>query len=63
MVTKLNGEQYYINPHHIEYMESNPDLTLIMLSGKRLVVRENSEEIQKRIIAYRRKIGTIKDDN
>ena len=61
VVTQLNGKQYWINPHQIESMEVNPDLTLVMLSGKHVVVREKPEEILGRIIEYRRKIGVLSD--
>lgn len=61
-VTRLDNKQYYVNPHQIEYIESNPDTTLIMLSGKRLVVRETYEEVYERIIAYRRLIGAFKNE-
>ena len=56
-VTRLDGKSYWINPHQIEYMEKNPDLTLTLLSGKKVVVREPPEEVIERIVAYRRKIG------
>jgi len=61
-VTKLDGKTYYINPHQIEYIESNPDTTLIMLSGKRLVVLEDYPTLFRRIIAYRRLIGAFKSE-
>ncbi|MCR5620760.1 MAG: flagellar FlbD family protein [Treponema sp.] len=56
-VTRLDGKRYWINPHQVEYMEQTPDLTLTMLSGKKVVVRESPEEVIERIVAYRRKIG------
>jgi flagellar protein FlbD len=56
-VTRLDGKRYWINPHQVEYMEQTPDLTLTMLSGKKVVVRESPEEVIARIVAYRRKIG------
>ena len=56
-VTRLDGKKYWLNPHQIEYMEQTPDLTLTMLSGKKVVVRESPEEVIDRIVAYRRKIG------
>ncbi|NLJ45117.1 MAG: flagellar FlbD family protein, partial [Treponema sp.] len=37
-LTQLSGKTFWINPHQIEYIEKNPDTTLIMLSGKRIVV-------------------------
>ena len=46
----------------VEYMEANPDTTLIMLSGKRLVVREDRRTIMNSIIEYRRQIGAFKNE-
>lgn len=56
-VTRLDGKKYWINPHQVEYMEQTPDLTLTMLTGKKVVVRESPEEVIDRIVAYRRRIG------
>lgn len=56
-VTKLDGSKYWVNPHMIESMETNPDLTLSMLSGKKLVLKDTPSEVIERIIAYRKKIG------
>ena len=61
-VTQLNGKQYWINPHQIESIEVNPDVTLVMLSGKHLVIKEKPEEIIERIISYRRQIGAFKNE-
>ena len=61
-VSKLNGDKYYINPHQIEYIESNPDTTLIMLSGKRLVVLEDYQTVFDRIVKYRQLIGCFKNE-
>ena len=61
-VTRLDGKEFYVNPHQIEYIESNPDTTLIMLSGKRLVVREDYQSVFERIVDYRRLIGAFKNE-
>jgi len=61
-LTKLDGTIFYVNPHQIEYVESNPDTTLVMLSGKRLVVRENYQVLFERIVAYRKLIGAFKNE-
>ena len=61
-VTRLDGKEFYVNPHQIEYIESNPDTTLIMLSGKRLVVREDYQSVFDRIVEYRRLIGAFKNE-
>jgi flagellar protein FlbD len=61
-VTRLDGRSYHVNPHQIEYIEANPDTTLVMLSGKRLIVREDYQTILERIVAYRRLIGAFKNE-
>jgi flagellar protein FlbD len=61
-VTRLNKTVYYVNPHQIEYIESNPDTTLMMLSGKKLVVKDSYQEIFDRIVAYRALIGAFKNE-
>ena len=61
-VTRLDGHIYYVNPHQIEYIELNPDTTLVMLSGKRLIVREDYDTIIEEIVNYRRMIGAFKNE-
>ncbi|MBR3543224.1 MAG: flagellar FlbD family protein [Treponema sp.] len=56
-VERLNGTKYFINPHMIESMECLPDLTITMLSGKKVIVRNSPEDIINKIVDYRKKIG------
>lgn len=56
-VMRLDGKVYWVNPHMIESMETNPDLTLTMLSGKKIIVKNSPSEIIEKIIDYRKKIG------
>jgi flagellar protein FlbD len=60
--TRLDGVEYYINPHQIESIESKPDTTLLMLSGKIVVVREKPEVVIDRIVDYRKRIGGFKNE-
>jgi flagellar protein FlbD len=60
-VTRLDGIEYYVNPHQIEAIEINPDTTLVMLSGKHLIVREEVKEVLGRIEAYRKRLSPFKD--
>ncbi len=61
-VTRLGGSVFYVNPHQIEYIENNPDTTLTMLSGKRLVVKEDYQSVLAKIIEYRSRIGAFKNE-
>lgn len=61
-VTRLDNTTYFLNPHQIEYIECNPDTTLVMLSGKRLIVLEDYQTVFDRIVEYRRLIGAFKNE-
>lgn len=56
-VMRLDGKTYWVNPHMIESMETNPDLTITLLSGKKILVKNSPSEIIEKIIEYRKKIG------
>jgi len=56
-VTRLDGMEYYLNPHQIECMEVRPDTTLVMLSGRSHIVREEVDTVIERINEYRRRLS------
>ncbi|AGT27279.1 flagellar FlbD family protein [Borrelia miyamotoi] len=58
-VTKLNGDGYYLNPCHIESIEANPDTTILLMNGKKVVVKENVIEVVDKIRMYRREITLL----
>ena len=55
-VTRLDGTEYYLNPHQIECIEVRPDTTLVMYSGKTHIVREEVDTVLERITEYRRRL-------
>jgi len=61
-LTKLNGDTFWLNPHQIEYIEKTPDTNLFMLSGKHITVREDIPTVLERIVAYRSRIGSFKNE-
>ncbi|GBU28891.1 flagellar protein FlbD [Treponema sp. R8-4-B8] len=56
-VTKLDGTEYYINPHQIECIEIRPDTALVMLSGRNHIVKEEVDTVLERIDEYRRRLS------
>ena len=56
-VSKLDGKEYYVNPHQIECIEIRPDTMLIMLSGKTHIVRDEADDVLEKIETYRRRLG------
>lgn len=61
-LSRLSGTVFWLNPHQIEYIEKTPDTSIVMLSGKHILVRESVTEVQDRILQYRRLIGAFKNE-
>jgi len=55
-LTKLNGQEIYINPDLIENIESHPNTTILLTTGKSTIVKETPEEVTNRIVEFRKKI-------
>lgn len=55
-VHRLNNQEFLINCELVEFVEETPNTVISMVSGRKLVVSETSEEIQRLIIAYKKKI-------
>jgi flagellar protein FlbD len=55
-LTKLDGKEYFINPHQIESIEIRPDTTIVMLSGKTHIVKEEADDVLEKIETYRRRL-------
>lgn len=56
-VTRLNGEEFYVNSDLIEFIEETPDTVLSLTTSKKIVVKEDAAEVIRRIIDFRRKIA------
>lgn len=61
-ISKLNGREITINSDLIETIESLPDTTITMTTGKKLIVTESIDEIIDRIIKYKNKIYTFHNE-
>ena len=53
---RLNGQPIMVNCDLIEAIESTPDTVVTLTSGNKLIVLESLDEIQARIIDFKRKI-------
>jgi flagellar protein FlbD len=53
-LTRLGGEPFVLNADLIRYIESRPDTFITLVSGERLVVQENVDEVLARAIEYQR---------
>jgi flagellar protein FlbD len=55
-VTRLNGEEFALNPDLIERVEAHPDTVAFLVDGTRYVLRESVEEVLREIREYRASI-------
>ncbi len=55
-VTRLNKEAFLVNSDLIEFVEETPHTVISMMSGRRLVVSEPSDEVCRLIIEYKRQV-------
>jgi flagellar protein FlbD len=55
-VTRLKGQVVALNPDLIESVEENPDTTIRLISGEKLLVRESLAEVVQLVAEYRRYI-------
>jgi flagellar protein FlbD len=52
-VTRLNGEQFALNPDLIERVEAHPDTVAFLLDGTKYVVKETVDDVLQEIREYR----------
>ncbi|WP_029430793.1 flagellar FlbD family protein [Blastococcus sp. URHD0036] len=55
-VTRLNGEQFALNPDLIERVEGHPDTVVFLVDGTRYIVREDVDQVLTEIREYRASI-------
>jgi flagellar protein FlbD len=53
---RLNNQAIMVNADLIESLESTPDTVVTLTSGNKLLVRDSMEEIQSKIIEFKRQI-------
>jgi flagellar protein FlbD len=58
-LTELNGHEYFQNPDSIVRIDKNPDTTLTLITGKKVVVKETPEEVVDKYIEVKRKIFSV----
>ena len=55
-VTRLNEKEFVINTDIIEFIESTPDTVITTTTGKKVIVKEDVDEVINKVIEFKRKI-------
>ena len=58
-LTRLNDRAVVVNAELIKYVEQTPDTLVTLTSGDKLMVKESSEEVVKRVIEFGRTLRTF----
>jgi flagellar protein FlbD len=55
-LTRLNNQPLAVNSDLIKFVEQAPDTVITLVTGEKIVVRENAQEILQRIVDFRRSV-------
>jgi flagellar protein FlbD len=55
-LTRLNGTPIVLNSDLIKTAEASPDTMLTLITGEKLIVREDTAEVMERVLAYRARL-------
>ena len=58
-VSKLNKEEFYINPSLIETVEKTPDTVITLINNKKYIVSDTVDEVLNGIKEYYKEVGMI----
>lgn len=53
-VTRLNGQLIVINADLIEFVEEIPDTIISLTTGKKIMVKENADDIIEKVTDFKR---------
>lgn len=52
-LTKINGQEIYVNNDLIEFIESTPDTIISLTTGKKLIIKETVEEVIDKVLEFK----------
>ncbi|AYE33423.1 flagellar FlbD family protein [Clostridium septicum] len=59
-LTGMNNVELILNADHIEKIESVPETVITLVSGKKYLVLESTDEVVEKVIRYKNKIVTYR---
>jgi flagellar protein FlbD len=55
-LTRLNNHPLAVNSDLIKFVEQAPDTVITLVTGEKIVVRENAQEVLDRVLQFRRSV-------
>jgi flagellar protein FlbD len=53
-LTRLNNQPLIVNADLIQFVENKPDTVLTLVTGEKVVIRESSDVVLEKVIAFRK---------
>jgi flagellar protein FlbD len=53
LVTRLNGQEVYVNADLILFLESSPETILTLQNGKKVTVKESIPQVIDRVVGFK----------
>ena len=55
-LTRLNNHPLTVNSDLIKFVEQSPDTVITLVTGEKVIVLENAQEVLDRVIQFRRSV-------
>ncbi len=55
-LTRLNNHPITVNSDLIKFVEQSPDTVITLLTGEKIIVLENVQEVLERVVQFRRSV-------
>lgn len=52
-VTRLNGQEVYVNADLIMFLESSPETILTLENGKKITVKESIPQVIEKVVEFK----------
>jgi len=62
-LTRINHVPLVVNSDLIEHVEATPDTVISLVNGRKFMVLEDTDEVIRRVIEFRRAIQRIEEKN
>lgn len=61
LVTRLDGTRVVVNAELIETLEAVPETVIVLVTRRRIMIRESVDEVIERVLTYRRALAVPAD--
>jgi flagellar protein FlbD len=55
-LTRLNGSNIALNSDLIKFVENAPDTVITLINGEKVIVRESTDDVIRRLVEFRRSV-------